>query len=94
MIEKIVTETSLKIRIKWNFELIVFELVVSDLYFRKLHLGNIEIVHKTICEVTQFPFKEALKRESKCHSFPHKILLMHNSHKKTIDEHYVCLISV
>ena len=32
MLEKTFTETSYKIRIKWNFELIVLELTVADLY--------------------------------------------------------------
>ena len=35
MIEKLFTEISLKIRIKWNFELTVFELPVPNLYILK-----------------------------------------------------------
>ena len=39
MIEKLFTETSLKIRIKWNFELTVFELTVPNLYVEKISLA-------------------------------------------------------
>ena len=45
---------SQKIRIKWNFELTVFELILPDLYFllqlKKGKIDTIKILHKMIYE--------------------------------------------